>query len=128
MMKEKEKKVNATIRMPESSLIAIDEIAERTKQDRSEVLRVAVKRFLQTNNSIMEGKALTMLPKLNGLSSYQKVLSEVEKFVKEDVSEETKLIMSAVIDSLEWKILDELQKKHPNHIGFFDISSSEEDI
>lgn len=117
-MENKEKKVNATIRMPESSLKAIDEIAEKTKQDRSEVLRVAVKRFLQINEEIREGKALTMLPKLNELRDYQKVLSEIEKFVKEDISEETKCIMSVVIESLEWKIMDELIKKHPNHRGF----------
>lgn len=42
-MTKKEKNVNATIRMPESFLVEIDNIAEETKQERSTVLRLAVK-------------------------------------------------------------------------------------
>lgn len=121
-MTKKEKNVNATIRMPESFLVEIDNIAEETKQERSTVLRLAVKRFLNLSKKVREGKILTILPKLDSIRDYQKVLNELEE-VSESSSEETKLILSEVIDSLEFKILDELKKKHPDHKGFFNIKS-----
>ena len=73
-MTKKEKNVNATIRMPESFLVEIDDIAEETKQERSTVLRLAVKRFLNLSKKVREGKILTILPKLDSIRDYQKVL------------------------------------------------------
>ena len=77
-MTKKEKNVNATIRMPESFLVEIDNIAEETKQERSTVLRLAVKRFLNLSKKVREGKILTILPKLDSIRDYQNVLNELE--------------------------------------------------
>ncbi len=121
-MLEKEKNVNATIRMPESLLAQIDDIANETNQERSSILRLAIKRFVDLSDKVMQGKVLTTLPKLDEIRDYQKVLSELE-LVADSSSEETKLILSAVIDALEFKILDELRKKYPEYKGFFNIKS-----
>lgn len=119
-MNVKEKNVNATIRMAESMLDSIDNIAKETNQDRSTVLRLAIKRFLGLAEKVQEGKVLTVLPALGAIKDYQKVLNELED-MSEGASEETKLILSSVIDALEFKILEELQKKYKNEKGFFGI-------
>ena len=47
-MTKKEKNVNATIRMPESFLVEIDNIADETKQERSTVLRLDINYITKT--------------------------------------------------------------------------------
>lgn len=124
----KEKNVNASIRMPESYLKRIDEIAEKNERDRSEILRIAVKKYLDVVDKVYAGESLLFLPKLDELKDYQNSITELEILLNSNVSESTQFIIQNVIDTLEFKMLDELKKKHPNYKGFFNLSNIEKNI
>lgn len=124
----KEKNVNASIRMPESYLKRIDEIAEKNERDRSEILRIAVKKYLDVVDKVYAGESLLFLPKLDELKDYQNSITELEILLNSNVSESTQSIIQNIIDTLEFKMLDELRKKHPNYKGFFNLSNIEKNI
>lgn len=115
----KEKNIGVSIRVPESHLNRIDEIADKNERDRSEILRIAVKKYLDVVDKVQSGEALLFLPKLNELKDYQNSISELECILEGDISESTRAIILKNIETLEFKMLDELRKKHPNYKEFF---------
>lgn len=115
----KEKNVNASVRMQESYLKRIDEIADKNERDRSEILRIAVKKYLEVVDKVQNGEALLFLPKLDELKDYQNSISELECILEGDISESTRTIILKNIETLEFKMLEELRKKHPNYKEFF---------
>ncbi len=115
----KEKNIGVSIRVPESHLNRIDEIAKYNKKERSDILRISIKKYLEVVDKVQNGEALLFLPKLDELKDYQNSISELECILEGDISESTRTIILKNIETLEFKMLEELRKKHPNYKEFF---------
>lgn len=102
----------------------LEEIISRTGKTKGEQVRIAIKRFVQINDKLIDGESMTWLPNLE-VEQCKRVLAELDEILimKDDLkmSDSTVMIINTIIDSLEWKLLSELKKKFPDEEGFFNL-------
>lgn len=102
----------------------LEKVISRTGKTKGEQVRIAIKRFIQVNERIRGGESMAWLPHIE-VDQCKKTLTELDEILsmKDDLkmSDSTAMIINTVIDSLEWKLLNELKKKFPDEDGFFNL-------
>lgn len=102
----------------------LEQISKRTEKTKGEQIRIAIKRFVQISERLQQGESMCWIPCLD-IKGYKKVLTDLDELleVSDDIklSDETKIIINTIIDSVEWALLSELEKKYPDQEGFFPL-------
>ena len=102
----------------------LEQISKRAEKTKGEQIRIAIKRFVQISERLQQGESMCWIPCLD-IKGYKKVLTDLDELleVSDDIelSDETKIIINTIIDSVEWALLSELEKKYPDEEGFFPL-------
>lgn len=102
----------------------LEQISKRAEKTKGEQIRIAIKRFVQISERLQQGESMCWIPCLD-IKGYKKVLTDLDELleVSDDIelSDETKIIINTIIDSVEWALLSELEKKYPDQEGFFPL-------
>lgn len=102
----------------------LEQISKRAEKTKGEQIRIAIKRFVQISERLQQGESMCWIPCLD-IKGYKKVLTDLDELleVSDDIelSDETKIIINTIIDSVEWALLSELEKKYLDQEGFFPL-------
>lgn len=95
----------------------------------SELIRQSVNKWIAQYNRIEEGNVICYLPVSEEIRKNKVAMVEIENLMdSEELSQETKQVLSRVVDALEWQVLTQLTLKYPNNRGMFNLSSLDKDI
>ena len=95
----------------------------------SELIRQSVNKWIAQYNRIEEGNVICYLPVSEEIRKNKVAMVEIENLMdSEELSQETKHVLSRVVDALEWQVLTQLTLKYPNNRGMFNLSSLDKDI
>ena len=136
-MGEKEKRNNMMkIMVSDTEKQTIVDTVESLKQSgyqenitASELIRQSVNKWILQYNTIKEGNVICYLPVSEEIRKNKIAMVEIENLIdSEEISHETKYVLSRVVDALEWQVLKQLSEKYPNNRGMFNLSSLDKDI
>ena len=95
----------------------------------SELIRQSVNKWIAQYNRIEEGNVICYLPVSEEIRKNKVAMVEIENLMdSEELSQETKQVLSRVVDALEWQVLTQLTLKYPNNRGMLNLSSLDKDI
>ncbi len=95
----------------------------------SDLIRQSVNKWISQYNRIEEGNVICYLPVSEEIRKNKVAMVEIENLMdSEELSQETKQVLSRVVDALEWQVLTQLTLKYPNNRGMFNLSSLDKDI
>lgn len=87
----------------------------------SVLVRHAVKMWISIDKKLEEGNALHFIPISKEIIDNKRTILELEELSKDEkLSDNTRKILAAMSDGMEWEVLSQLKVKYSENNGFFE--------